>query len=289
MDGHESHANYPFLDFAWKNRILVQILPAHSSHLTQPLDVGLFSPLQNHYGKLVMDWSKGGGYDALHKSDFWPLLQKAREQTYTPKNIAGAWSGAGLIPYNKQKILRRLEGPLSSIPQDIPQEQIQTPRNPRQFRSFMAQTEHLMEEEGVGELVVKAIRMLAKLSLQEQAMGAVVKHESNLLKRHLKIKDGHKKSRVRLVKVDMSNGILITKEEIDQLKQVLEEKEAELVQKQLRAEARKLHQGKKQLAIPKARKQKRVSFASVASIGIHDLTDIGKVLTLEGLLLLTIF
>ena len=236
-----------------------------------------------------MDWSKGGGYDALHKSDFWPLLQKAREQTYTPKNIAGAWSGAGLVPYNKQKILRRLEGPLSSIPQDIPQEQIQTPRNPRQFRSFMAQTEHLMEEEGVGELVVKAIRMLAKLSLQEQAMGAVVKHESNLLKRCLKIKDGHKKSRVRLVKVDMSNGILITKEEIDQLKQVLEEKEAELVQKQLRAEAKKLHQGKKQLAIPKARKQKRVSFASVASIGIHDLTDIGKVLTLEGLLLLTIF
>jgi len=146
-----------------------------------------------------------------------------------------------------------------------------------------------MEEEGVGELVVKAIRMLAKLSLQEQAMGAVVKHESNLLKRRLKIKDGHKKSRVRLVKVDMSNGILITKEEIDQLKQVLEEKEAELVQKQLRAEARKLCQGKKQLAIPKARKQKRVSFASVASIGIHDLTDIGKVLTLEGLLLLMIF
>ena len=114
-----------------------------------------------------MDWSKGGGYDALHKSDFWPLLQKAREQTYTPKNIAGAWSGAGLIPYNKQKILRCLEGPLSSIPQDIPQEQIKTPRNPRQFYSFMAQTEHLMEEEGVGELVVKAIRMLAKLSLQE--------------------------------------------------------------------------------------------------------------------------
>jgi len=120
-------------------------------------------------------------------------------------------------------------------------------------------------------------------------MGAVVKHESNLLKRHLKMKDGHKKSRVRLVKVDMSNGILIAKEEIDQLKQVLEEKEAELVQKQLRAKAKKLHQGKKQLAIPKARKQKRVSFASVASIGIHDLTDIGKVLILKGLLLLTIF
>ena len=72
LDGHESHANYLFLDFAWKHRILVQVLPAHSSYLTQPLDVGLFSPLQNNYGKLVMDWSKGGGFPGLHKSDFFP-------------------------------------------------------------------------------------------------------------------------------------------------------------------------------------------------------------------------
>src|SRR5947207_14197289 len=100
-----------------------------------------------------MNWSKGGGYDALHKSDFWPLLQKAREQTYTPKNISGAWSGAGLIPYNKQKILRCLKGPLSSILQDKPQEQIQTTRKPRQFQSIMAQTDHLMTEDVVGTIV----------------------------------------------------------------------------------------------------------------------------------------
>jgi len=72
--------------------------------------VGLFSPLQNNYGKLVMDWSKGGGFPALHKSDFWPLLKIAREQTYTLKNIKGAWSGTELVPYNKQKILSYLGG-----------------------------------------------------------------------------------------------------------------------------------------------------------------------------------
>ena len=42
----------------------------------------------------------------------------------------------------------------------------------------MIQTEHMMESEGVGELVMKTIRILAKLSLQEQAMGAIVEYEA---------------------------------------------------------------------------------------------------------------
>ena len=103
----------------------------------------------------------------------------------------------------------------------------------------MIQTEHMMESEGVGELVMKTIRMLAKLSLQEQAMRAMVEHEAKQLRGQLKMKDGHKKNRVRLVKVNMSNGILITNEEIDQLKLELEEKEAKAAEKQLRAKKKK--------------------------------------------------
>lgn len=289
LDGHESHANYLFLDFAWRHRILVQVLPAHSSHLTQPLDVGLFSPLQSNYGKLVMDWSKGGGFPAISKCDFWPLLQQAREQTYTPKNIESAWLGAGLVPYNKRKILDRLGGPSLSSSSNIPQGALSTPKNARQFRSFMVYTEQMMESEGVGELVMKTIRTLAKLSLQEQALGAVVKHEADQLKGRLKMKEGHRKSRVRLVKVNMSNGILITKEEIDQLKLELEEKEAKAAEKQLRAEEKKSRQGQKQLAIPRPRKQKKVSFASVESIEFHVLTDTGQYLISRELPLLMLF
>ncbi len=223
-----------------------------------------------------MDWSKGGGFPALHKCDFWPLLKIAREQTYTLKNIRGAWSGAGLVPYNKQKIISHLGGSSLSTSQNSLQEGIQTPRNPRQFHSFMAQTEQMMENEGVGELVVKTIRMLEKLSMQEQAMGEVVKHESNQIRGRLKMKEGHKKSKVRLVKINMTNGLLVTKEEIDQLKLEIEEKEALAAAKQLRVEEKKSCQSRKQLVIPKARKQKKVSFSSIASIEFHILTDTGQ-------------
>ena len=153
----------------------------------------------------------------------------------------------------------------------------------------MAQTEQLMKDEGVGELVVKTVRTLAKLSLQEQAMGAVVQHEAKQLRGRLKMKEGHKKSRVRLVKVNLSNGRLLSQEDIDQMKLEEEEKESKAVQKQLRAKAKKVTQGKKKLFIPKAWKQKNVSCASVESIEFHIWTDTGQLILFIELPLLTNF
>ena len=97
----------------------------------------------------------------------------------------------------------------------------------------------MMESEGIGKLVMKTIKILAKLSLQEQAIGVIVEHKVKQLRRQLKIKDRYKKNRVRLVKVNISNGILIINKEIDQLKLELEEKEAKVAEKQLRAEKKK--------------------------------------------------
>ena len=83
------------------------------------------------------------------------------------------------------------------------------------------------------------------------------------------MKDEYKKNRVRLVKVNISNSILITNKEIDQLKLELEEKEAKVAEKQLRAKKKKSQQGKKKITILRPRKQKKVSFALVESVEFH--------------------
>ena len=70
-------------------------------------------------------------------------------------------------------------------------------------------------------------------------MGEVVKHKSNQLKGQLKMKEKHKKSKVRLIKINMMNSLLVTKEEIDQLKLKIEEKKALVAAKQLRVEEKK--------------------------------------------------
>jgi len=41
LDGHVSHINYKFLTFCEANHVAVFCLPPHSTHLLQPLDVGL--------------------------------------------------------------------------------------------------------------------------------------------------------------------------------------------------------------------------------------------------------
>ena len=45
LDGHRSHYNLPFCEYAWDNKIILMSYPGNSIHLLQPLDVGLFAPL----------------------------------------------------------------------------------------------------------------------------------------------------------------------------------------------------------------------------------------------------
>ena len=51
LDGCEIHIHIEFIEYCLDNSIIVYCLPPHSTHLLQPLDVGLFSPLQKYYGK----------------------------------------------------------------------------------------------------------------------------------------------------------------------------------------------------------------------------------------------
>jgi len=49
LDGHGSHLTARFVAFCIGKSIDLVVLPAHTSHLLQPLDVGVFSPLKGLY------------------------------------------------------------------------------------------------------------------------------------------------------------------------------------------------------------------------------------------------
>ena len=51
LDGHGSHFMPEFDAACSKNHIISVCMPAYSSHLCQPLDVAVFSPLKKAYGK----------------------------------------------------------------------------------------------------------------------------------------------------------------------------------------------------------------------------------------------
>ena len=49
LDGHGSHAHVEFMWECKQNDVELLFLPAHSSHVLQPLDLGTFSPLKSRY------------------------------------------------------------------------------------------------------------------------------------------------------------------------------------------------------------------------------------------------
>ena len=49
FDGHKSHISVDLITWAQNYNIIMYVLPAHTSHVLQPLDVGCYGPFQRIY------------------------------------------------------------------------------------------------------------------------------------------------------------------------------------------------------------------------------------------------
>lgn len=245
------------LQYAFDHKILIMVLPAHSSHLTQPLDVGLFGPLQHNYGILVGDWAREG-CPALTKADFLPLLRVARDQTYTTKNVKSAWTAAGLVPYNRRIVLDKLQIPehptttqhLSTIPS--------TPKTVSELRRLQIFGEQLVSSEGCSEQISQVLRMLGKVAVQGQVQYAIEKHEVGILKSRLAIKKKHHKSKCKLQASPGKKARLMDQEQIDRALVRWELKQAKSKEKLAKRRRRKRP--------PKAKTAKSVASAEESEV-----------------------
>ena len=110
VDGHGSHVRSTFIGLCIENDIDLMILPAHTSHKTQPLDFGIFGPLKRAMTRetdRVATYSKG----TIHKAIYTSLLIAARSQAMTADNIKSGWRGTGLWPLRPSLLIRDLEEP----------------------------------------------------------------------------------------------------------------------------------------------------------------------------------
>lgn len=83
-------------------------MPAHSSHLLQPLGVGYFAPLKKAYGKQVEELMRSY-VDHITKLEFLPALKAAFEVAFTKQNIVGGFQGAGLVPLDQEAVISKLD------------------------------------------------------------------------------------------------------------------------------------------------------------------------------------
>ena len=103
VDGHTTHIDLDVSQFCKDDQILLYCLPPHSSHITQPLDVGFFSPLKTNWKRAVHSYKMAHIGQQITKQVFARVFKEAWLDTIKPRLIVNAFSGAGIYPVDASK------------------------------------------------------------------------------------------------------------------------------------------------------------------------------------------
>ena len=112
-------------------------MPAHSSHILQPLDVVCFLPLKQKYSQRVWDLARQRVFH-IDKETFLPAFKDAFFDVFTEENCKKAFKALGLVPINAQVVINRLDVRLRTLLGLLPKEmpwQSKTPSNTHEFGS----------------------------------------------------------------------------------------------------------------------------------------------------------
>ena len=109
VDGHGSHTTDDFMYECYKNDIYLLFLPPHTSHVLQPLDISIFSPIKTVYRSAIDKYPDAFDSSPAGKMTLLCCYNTARLASLTSKNIRNGFVGSGLWPVNMAKpLLSRL-------------------------------------------------------------------------------------------------------------------------------------------------------------------------------------
>jgi hypothetical protein len=132
------------------------ILPPHTTHRLQPLDVGLFQPLSTAYSAaLTRTIYESQSFTSMTKRLFWTIFKEAWEAAFTVDYIKKAWAKAGVYPVDASKTLSMIERKpaLEKLPENPP-----TPMTCRSVRRMIKA--HKAEPEKVTGILFRTVERL---------------------------------------------------------------------------------------------------------------------------------
>jgi len=103
VDGHGSHVTRGFLQFCKDHKIHVLCYPAHTTHIYQGLDVVIFSPMKQDFGKRhdKLLYEKG---EAISKENFLEVYGETHLSVLQPELIKTAFRKTGIVPFDRSVI-----------------------------------------------------------------------------------------------------------------------------------------------------------------------------------------
>jgi hypothetical protein len=117
-DGHDSHITASWIAHCMKNNIILMVLPPHSSHLTQPLDVSVFKPLKTLMASAIEPLVSTELHRIL-KAEWLSAFVEAHDGAFSIQNIQSGFRGTGIMPLNPSKVIDRVKPPAPTIQESI--------------------------------------------------------------------------------------------------------------------------------------------------------------------------
>ena len=84
--------------------VILFVLPPHTSHLLQPLDVGVFGPFKTYYYSECSNFPCQNIGRVITRYDMAGIACKAYIKATTPQNIQSAFRKTGIFPFKKDAV-----------------------------------------------------------------------------------------------------------------------------------------------------------------------------------------
>ena len=114
LDGHSSHYCPSMIRQAAEHQVILFALPPNTTHLTQPLDKGIFAPLKIEWRKVCHDYIVENPAKVVTVHCFASLFAKAWTKSMTMKNIMAGFRTTGIFPLDRNKVLSLVQSTISS-------------------------------------------------------------------------------------------------------------------------------------------------------------------------------
>ena len=105
LDGHSSHYCPETIHLAAEEDVIIFTLPPNTTHLTQPLDKGVFGPFKDHWRQVCHDFQVSHPGKVVSNYNFSKLFSKAWMESMTCTNIVAGFHTTGIFPVNREKEL----------------------------------------------------------------------------------------------------------------------------------------------------------------------------------------
>lgn len=185
IDDHQSHTSKPFCDALWSHRIIPFVLPPHTTHVMQPLEVSIFSRLTSAYRRLVSSAAESVGA-TIDKAQFASFYAHARETVLTQSAARKAFSDLDIsVNPDPHKVLCRLA--LQSTPSEASRMPLQAISIPRSESAFNAALDAALaaHAQDPNSRVARDLKEITKQAYETaQASHAILEAEKTMLLAH---------------------------------------------------------------------------------------------------------